>query len=398
MIARIERLFHEHFGLRTDLLFVRSPGRVNLIGEHTDYNEGFVLPAAIDRALVFAVAPRSDLKCRIVAGDLHELYECDLVSFQPTDRGWPNYVMGIFDQFQKAGARVKGCDIVFGGNLPVGAGLSSSAAVEGGVAYALNELFELRYDRRSLAQLAQRAENDFVGVKCGIMDQFVNMLGKAGHALRIDCRSLASENVPFTDPAVRIVLCETPARRELATSEYNVRRRQCEDGVNVLQRTVPEIRSLRDVTPAMLELHGHVLDPVVCRRCRHVVLENARVLSGCEDLRRGDLTAFGHRMFASHASLQNDYEVSSPDLDRLVELAKDEEGVYGARMMGAGFGGCTINLVRADAVARFGRSVAERFRRATGKEIRVFEAAISEGTARCSSPQTQFKELTSERR
>jgi galactokinase len=259
--------------------------------------------------------------------------------------------------------------------------MSSSAAIAAGLAFALNELFAWGLDRVTLARIAQTAEHEFVGVRCGIMDQFVNLFGAAGHALKLDCRSLEYELVPFAFADVRIVLCDTGVKHALASSEYNLRRQQCEAGVAMLQRAAPAIRSLRDVEPGLLDARRAELDPVVYRRCRFVLEENARLLTGCADLARGDLAAFGERMHGSHRGLRDDYEVSCAELDALVEIAHPLPGVIGARMMGGGFGGCTINLVRADAVASFASVVERAYRRRCGRDTRVFVTRIAGGTA-----------------
>lgn len=361
---------------------VRSPGRVNLIGEHTDYNEGFVLPAAIDKNIIMAVTPLNDSRFHFIAADLNQEYVGDLASVKKSPNGWPNYLLGVIDQMQKVGYPIRGCAVVFGGNIPIGAGISSSAALECGFAYALNELFDLGIDNLELVQLSQRAENQFVGVHCGIMDQFVNIFGRDRNVLKLDCRSLEYELVPFSRDDIEIVLCETEVRRALASSEYNVRRQQCEVGVKALQRVKPGVRSLRDVNLDMLREHRTMLDPIIYKRCEYVVRENTRVLQGCEDLQRGDFRSFGQRMVESHEGLRDDYQVSSTELDALVELATSVSGVLGARMMGAGFGGCTINLVEEPRVREFVDVVRDRYHQPTGKSINVYVTRIQSGTSK----------------
>ena len=375
----VRELFRARFG--REPLVVRSPGRVNLIGEHTDYNEGFVLPAAVDRAITLAAALNGRRTGLLVAADLDEQAECDPDRIVRSDRGWPNYLLGVVEQLRKRVVEVPGFDCVFGGDIPAGAGMSSSAAIETALAFALDELLALGLDRVTLARMAQSAEHELVGVRCGIMDQFACLFGSAGHALKLDCRTLAFELVPFAFPDVRIVLCDSGVKHALAGSEYNLRRAQCEAGVAALQRFRPGIRSLRDVDCALLAAHRDALDPVVARRCRFVVEENERLLTGCQELARGDLAAFGERMYGSHAGLRDDYEVSCPELDALVEIARPLPGVIGARMMGGGFGGCTINLVRGDAVERFARGVEHEYGQRTGRDTRVFVTSITGGTA-----------------
>jgi galactokinase len=366
LAGRVERAFRNAFGVAP--LLVRSPGRVNLIGEHTDYNEGFVLPAAVDRSIVFALAPRTSPTAVLRALDLDQGHEFEVARPVRSDKGWPNYLMGVVDQLNRLGAPVGGFVCLFGGDIPIGAGMSSSAALEAGLAFGLNRIFGLDLDPLSLVKLAQRAENEFVGVRCGIMDQYVNIFGRERSVLEIDCRSLNHRHVPFEREDLRLVLCDTLVKRELAASEYNVRRGQCEAGVRILSRSAPGVRSLRDVTPELLEGHRSELDPVIYRRCSYVVAENSRVESAVADLENGDLAAFGRRMNASHDGLRDDYQVSCAELDVLVDAAREVSGVLGARMMGAGFGGCTINLVKESAVGALKEGTARAFRNRFGRE------------------------------
>ena len=380
-IDRIESVSTAKFGPNDERIIVRSPGRVNLIGEHTDYNEGFVLPAAIDRAILLVVAPRIDERVRLYALDLQEEYETVLAPDMKPQRRWSDYLIGVAGEMLGAGYALGGFDCVFGGDVPVGAGMSSSAAIEGGLAFALNSVFHLGIDRLTLVKLAQKAENDFVGVRCGIMDQFVNIFGRRDRALRLDCRSLAYEEVPFERPDISIVLCDTNVRRALASSEYNLRRRQCEIGVASIRRRHEAVRSLRDVSREILEDHRGELDPVVYRRCEYVIEENARVLRSCDHLKANDFRSFGLEMYASHAGLRDKYEVSAPELDALVEFAGSLGGVFGARMMGAGFGGCTINIVEESRCEEFIREIRRLYRTRPGGEIEVHTARIHAGTA-----------------
>ncbi len=379
LISRTADAFARHF--RTTPLLVVSPGRVNLIGEHTDYNEGFVLPAATDKAIVFALAPRVDAVCHFVSLDFEQEYRCELDGLHRSPLSWPNYLQGVLDQVQKGPKPLRrGVNCVFGGDIPIGAGMSSSAAIEGGLAFGLNRMFGLGMDGKAMALLAQKAEHEFVGVRCGIMDQFINLHGRERSALKLDCRSLEYEYIPFEREDLRIVVCDTMVRRELASSEYNVRRGQCEQGVAVLQRHDPSVRSLRDATLEMLGEHQSEMDPVVYKRCAYVVRENERLLAGCRDLEAGDFAAFGRRMSASHAGLRDDYEVSGPELDALVDAAMTVPGVLGARMMGAGFGGCTINLVEEAAVPALREKVVAAYEPAFGKRPAVHVIRIERGT------------------
>jgi len=378
LVPVIAERFSRHFPGKP--LLVVSPGRVNLIGEHTDYNEGFVLPGATDKVVVFAVAPRADGLCHFVSRDFDQEYRCELGQFHRSPLRWPDYLQGVLDQVVKAGLRIGGISCVFGGDIPIGAGMSSSAAIEGGLAFALNALFDLRLDSLALVKLAQKAENEFVGVRCGIMDQFINIFGKAKSVLKIDCRSLGFEHIPFEREDLRVVISDTLVRRELASSEYNVRRGQCEAGVSVLRAHDPSIRSLRDVTLDLLRDHRTELDPVVFRRCEYVVRENIRVGEACAALARNDFAVLGGLMNLSHAGLRDDYEVSSVELDLLVEAARRVPGVLGSRMMGAGFGGCTISLVEAEAVPDFESKVSRDYEAATGQLPKIQVVRIEAGT------------------
>jgi galactokinase len=378
LIGLMADKFNKHFGARP--LLVVSPGRVNLIGEHTDYNEGFVLPGATDKAIVFAAAPRTDGVCHFVSHDFDQEFRCELDGLHRSPLRWPDYLQGVIDQFQRAGHKVGGFNCVFGGDIPVGAGMSSSAAIEGGLAFVLNAMFRLGLDSLTLVKLAQKAENEFVGVRCGIMDQFINIHGREKTVLKLDCRSLTYEHFPFDREDLRIVVSDTLVRRELAGSEYNVRRRQCEDGVNLLKKHQPEVRSLRDVTLELLQAHQAEFDPVVFRRCDYVVRENIRVAEACVDLLRGDFKSFGERMYDSHAGLRDDYEVSSAELNALVEAAARVPGVLGSRMMGAGFGGCTISLVESAAVPEYEARVSREYQAAIGQAPKIHVIRIEAGT------------------
>ncbi len=361
-------------------LVVVSPGRVNLIGEHTDYNEGYVLPAATDKAVVFALGPRTDGLCHFVSHDFNQEFRCGLDELHLSPLRWPNYLLGVLEQLIKYGCRFNGINCVFGGDIPIGAGMSSSAAIEGGLIFGVNELYGLGLDKVTMVKLAQKAENEFVGVNCGIMDQFINIHGRARSVLKLDCRSLAFEYFPFEREDLRIVVSDTMVRRELAGSEYNVRRAQCEEAVRVLERHSPGIRSLRDVTSELLAEHKAELDPVVFRRADYVVRENIRVGLACQALLGNDYRRLGELMNASHEGLKNDYQVSSPELDLMVDEARKVPGVLGSRMMGAGFGGCTISLVEADAVFEFRKAVGAGYQAASGREPKIYVIRIEAGT------------------
>ena len=355
----------------------RAPGRVNLIGEHTDYNDGFVMPAAIHLSTFVQVWPRADRKLQIRSENFDDEIEFDLDEPNPTPRKhWSDYAVGVAVMLERAGHRLHGARLQIRGEVPVGSGLSSSAAVEVATACALVANSELTIDRREVALLCQRAENEFVGARVGIMDQFVSLFGEAQRALLLDCRSLEFKLLPLPD-TVNLVICNTMVKHELASSAYNERRAQCEAGVRHLARFLPNVKALRDVTVDDLEQYGRDLPAVVYRRCRHVVTEDARVLAASEALEQHDLHRFGWLMAESHRSLRDDYEVSSSELDLMVELAKTAEGVYGARMTGGGFGGCTVNIVDVQYVEQVTSFVARQYEHITKlkPEIYVCEAA-----------------------
>jgi len=359
----------------------RSPGRVNLIGEHTDYNMGYVLPAAIDRAIYFAVAPRTDELCSVHALDVGEDIEFALRDLKRSDRGWPNYLQGVVDQLLRAGCRLSGFNCVFGGDIPIGAGVSSSAALEAGLAFSLNRVFALGIESLSLVKLAQRAENEFVGVRCGIMDQYANVFGRKDHVLRIDCRSLEHAYSPFDSRVASIVLFDSGVSHSLASSEYNRRREECAEGVAVIRKRCPQVASLRDASAALVEESAQWMTAPVYRRCRYVVEENARVLRACAHLEKGDLHSFGALMKQTHDGLSGLYEVSCHELDFLVDAVREDPAVYGARLMGAGFGGCTINVVRSDAVEDVCERTAASYRNAFNIDLRAYVMSIGSGTS-----------------
>jgi galactokinase len=332
-------------------LVVRSPGRINIIGEHTDYNEGFVLPAAIDKAAYIAVSLREDDEIHLRAIDFNESFTIRLADLKPVgDVSWPNYILGSAAQFVKRGVKLKGFNAVLVSDVPIGAGMSSSAAVECATVFALNELLKTTIDRVTLAQMAQKAEHEFAGVMCGIMDQFASMMGKKDHVIKLDCRSLEYEYVPFKLEGIKVLLLNTNVKHSLASSEYNTRRRECETAVEWIRQHVPGVNSLRNVTEEMLDNYVLPKDKLIDMRSRYVVQEVERLLAGCNDLRHGDLLSLGRRMFATHEGLSKMYSVSCKELDWLVDHVKDNKAVIGARMMGGGFGGCTVNLVFENAV------------------------------------------------
>jgi galactokinase len=360
---------------------VHAPGRVNLIGEHTDYNGGFVLPAAIDMGISIAFIPTDDRHVELTLVDTGERGAVDLDAVEPASGRWIDYVAGTAWAMAEAGLATTGFRGVLASDLPAASGLSSSAALELASAWALSAGERPATDTMSLARLAQRAENLHVGVACGLMDQFAVAFGEAGHALLLDCRSLDHRAVPL--PAgTRLVICHSGAPRSLATSAYNARRAECDRAVETLRGIDPGIRELRDVTPELLAAGRHRLDDVAYRRARHVMTEDARVLVTVDALASGDLPAVGAAFEASHRSLRDDFEVSSDALDALVEIAATVPGVIGARLTGAGFGGCTVDLVHADAVDRLREAIETGYPARTGLTPRVFEVQAADGARR----------------
>jgi len=371
----LENLFRERFAAVPRIY--RAPGRVNLIGEHTDYNDGFVLPAAIDLAAWVAGRARPDRTLVVRAVDLDRGASFALDDPAPTPAGdWTDYVRGVAIELALAGHRLSGADLLVASEVPIGAGLSSSAALEVAVAWALLDLAGVAPEPLAVAQLCQAAENRFVGARCGVMDQFAACHGRAGHALHLDCRTLEARAVPLPQ-GVAIVVCDSLVQHALAAGEYNRRRAECEQGVAILARHRPEIRALRDATAEEIDAHRDELGDVLHRRCRHVVAESARVASAVAALVRADLAMLGTLLLASHASLRDDYAVSCPELDLLVDTAAAQPGVHGSRMMGGGFGGSTLSLVAPDAVPDVAAALGERYRRAYGKtpQVRVCHAA-----------------------
>jgi galactokinase len=382
----IKRKFRELYD--QEPLIICSPGRINLIGEHTDYNMGFVLPAAINKAIYLGIAKRDDHSIRIHALDYDDDYETTLNELSRSGKLWPDYLLGVVAEvlhFNKAAEQISGINIVFGGDIPPGAGLSSSAALECATVYALNDLFGLEIPRLDMVRMAQSAENNFVGMKCGIMDQFASMFGRKDHLIRLDCRSLDYSYFPFRLEGVKVLLFDTRVKHSLASSAYNERREQCEEGVRLVsERKKAEggerPGSLRDVSEADLLKYVKPVNKLIYKRCTFIAAEIRRLLAGCEDLRNNDIAAFGKKMFETHQGLSELYEVSCKELDVLVELVQDNPDVLGARMMGGGFGGCTINLVKTEAVKALIEKVAISYKEQTGVEMLVYEVGIEEGT------------------
>jgi galactokinase len=362
--------------------FFRAPGRVNLIGEHTDYNDGFVMPAAIGFDTWVVTAPSQGSEFILYSAQQGAGTSFPVAEINPLPRhDWTDYVRGVKVQLEKAGIQWKGMNLLVDGRVPMGAGLSSSAALEVASALALLDDSGASLDRGSIARLCQRAENEFVGARCGIMDQFTSLHGQREHAILLDCRSLQARALPLP-PGVKLVICNTMVKHSLAAGEYNARRAECEACVRALSQVHPGISALRDVSVDDLRQHGRQLPGVLPRRLRHVVTENARVLRAAEALTSGNLEYFGELMYESHCSLRDDFEVSCRELDLMVELARAIPGTIGSRMTGGGFGGCTINLVQQQAVEAFAEQVARAYREQTSITPEIYITEATDGASR----------------
>jgi galactokinase len=386
-VQELTAQFNKLFGAQPRIF--RAPGRVNLIGEHTDYNDGFVMPAAVGFSTYVGIAARPDRKLFIHSEEFPGNFEFDLDRLPEKRTGaWCDYVLGVASELQKLGHKLRGANLLVHGEVPIGAGLSSSAAVEVASALALMSAGEMsagatQLPRPEIAKLCQRAENSFVGARVGIMDQFVSCMGRAGHAFLLDCRSLEFKFVPIP-AAIQLVVCNTMVKHDLATGAYNTRREECEEGVRYFAKWSPAIRALRDVSVEQLEEHVHDLPATIAKRCEHVVRENQRTLEAARALTEGDLNQVGRLMRESHRSLRDLYEVSCEELDIMVEFAESLPGFCGGRMTGGGFGGCTINLVREADSQDFARQIAQRYQQKTGIAPQVYLCTAESGAGELS--------------
>lgn len=371
--------FHSKYG--TSPRIFRSPGRINIIGEHTDYNDGFVLPAAVDKEIAMAICVNDSDKFRLYSCDAGQEVTFTGENYQLVKEDWAQYIIGVIDELKKAGYTVSGIDCAFTGDIPMGAGMSSSAALECAALFGLNELFGFNLGRHSIVKLAQRAENEYVGVKCGIMDQFASVFAEQNHALKLDCRDLNYESYSLDLGEYHLVLVDSMVKHSLASSEYNVRRAECEKGVSVFKKHQPEVGSLRDVSIHLLHQVKDELEGKVFQRCKYIIEEIMRVNKACESMQNNNLSKLGELLYATHHGLQHEYEVSCAELDFLVDFTRNREEILGARMMGGGFGGCTINLVKESTLEKFVADVQVAYQREFGKTPEVYPVNTASGSS-----------------
>jgi galactokinase len=372
-------LFQEKFNATP--IIIRSPGRINIIGEHTDYNEGFVLPAAIDKAIYFAISKRADEEIHLFTDDFKEDFVGNINDIKKSEILWTNYILGVINELKKIGKIVGGFNAVIASDLPIGAGISSSAALECATAYSLNHIFNLQIQKIDLVKHAQKAEHNFAGVMCGIMDQFASMMGKKDHCIKLDCKTLEYEYFPLKLEGYNIVLLNTNIKHSLASSAYNSRRQECEQAVAWVKEYEPIVNSLRDVTEEMLDKYVLPKDKLIDKRSRFVVKEIARLQTACTDLQNGNLQALGKKMFETHDGLSKDYEVSCKELDFLVDAVRNNENVIGARMMGGGFGGCTINIVKNEGIDELVKTLSKKYLQEMDLPLTAIVANIEDGTS-----------------
>lgn len=378
IILSLQQKFAALFEINPLLFY--SPGRINLIGEHLDYNNGFVLPAAIDKAIYTAISKRNDDLIVLYSMAFNEKIEVRLSEIKPIEDSWGNYVLGVVAQLQSHQYKLQGFNLIFDGDIPIGAGLSSSAAVECAAIYALNELFDLKINKIAMVKMAQKAEHEYAGVMCGIMDQFASMMGKENHVIKLDCRSLEYEYVPLQLAGYKIVLMDTQVKHSLASSEYNTRRNECEEGVRLIQKKYPQVYSLRDADIFMVnELLDH--QSKVFARCKYIVEEIERLNDACVLLKQNNIKAFGQKLYATHDGLSKLYEVSCTELDFIADACKKEEDVIGARMMGGGFGGCVIALVNEQSVNTIIERISKQYQQKFAHEMKAYITQLKDGAS-----------------
>lgn len=377
----LSKYFVEKFQLNPTII-IRSPGRVNIIGEHTDYNNGFVLPAAIDKAAYIAISLRADDQIHLHAIDLHDAFDTTIADIKPLNDGhWANFILGSAAQFYKKGLLTKGFNAVLSSDVPIGAGLSSSAAIECATVFALDQLLQTQLEKLELVKMAQKAEHEYAGVLCGIMDQFASMMGKANHVIKLDCQSLDYTYIPFKLDGFKIVLFNTNVKHSLASTAYNTRRIECLKAVEFIHAVHPNVLSLRDATIEQLNQFVLPYSPIIYQRARFVVDEIQRLEQACQYLQENQLNALGQLMYQTHDGLSKQYEVSCKELDFLVDFVKPFPSVIGARMMGGGFGGCTINLVQSNDIDQLVSAIQPAYEGAMGLPLDVYIASIADGTS-----------------
>ena len=365
---------------QTDPIIIRSPGRINIIGEHTDYNSGFVMPAAIDKSIYIAIARREDQEIHLYSESYKQAFKTVLSEVRISDTAWANFILGVVDQINKRGYKISGFNLYIDGDIPLGAGLSSSAAVECATAYAISALFSISIPSLDIALIAQKAEHTFAGVNCGIMDQFASVFGKKDHAIVLDCRSMEYRYVPLDLKGHKLLLLNSNVKHSLAESAYNKRRAKCEQGVALIKKAHPEVESLRDVTIEQLEKHVKPEDEEAYIKCKFIIEENSRLVKAAQYLEQGNLQNLGQLMYKTHEGLSLDYEVSCKELDFLVKSVKGSEYVLGARMMGGGFGGCTLNIIKDETPESFIEEISEKYLREFGHSLTAYIVNTSNGT------------------
>ncbi|NVJ46963.1 MAG: galactokinase [Cytophagia bacterium] len=359
----------------------RSPGRINIIGEHTDYNNGFVLPAAVDKEIILLMTPNDSDSFNIYSIDQDESVNFSLTNYESVKTEWAKYLIGVIDQILKAGHQIRGFDCVFGGNIPIGAGLSSSAALECATLFGISECFNLNLEKRQIAQMAQKAENEYVGVNCGIMDQFASVFSKKSHALKIDCRDLTYESFEIKFGNYTLMLVDSMVKHNLASSEYNIRRQECEAAVKAISANYPEIKSLRDASIDQLTEVRNLISDKIFNRAKYIIQEISRVNQACDAIKQNDLVELGQLLYATHYGLQHEFEISCEELDFLVDFTRDKSYILGSRMMGGGFGGCTINLIDSDYQEEFAKEVSEAYEKHFGKAPGIYFVKTANGSS-----------------
>jgi len=379
---QVNRAYRKNFAA-SPVVQIRAPGRINLIGEHTDYNNGFVLPAAVSQSIYFAIGKSNQKdRCSLISLDYSQTYNFSLTDLPRLPAGsWQNYILGVVDEIVKSGRKLEGFNIVFGGDIPQGSGMSSSAALECGACFGLNELFQLNIPKLEMVKMSQMAEHNYARVQCGIMDQFASMMGKTGQAFRLDCQSLDYDYFPLDLKEYSLMLCNSNVEHNLASSEYNVRRQQCEEGVSILQKHYPEIHSLRNATLENLDVIANELSDIIYQRCRYIIEENQRVIAFSEALSVFNLLKAGEILKEAQQGMKNNYEITCPEIDFMADFANSRKDVAGARMMGGGFGGCTLNLIRKGSEASFAVELNKAYKEKFQKEITPIAIQIAEGVS-----------------